>query len=822
MSSQNGFSQTVVGGIQDVSALLPLLGTEQCEKHVGSALDRGFLYSAVTPISIFGSLGIVRASFNILVANFNIQRYRFLGAKKLDDGGFNPTGVVAPMIALDPKHSKRFLAESRLEAMLADEHIENVEDLTVSWGKGISWWNSMLVLFTLVIAATGLIPYISLIRHSDHPNGEPLFPSGWGFPICRVLGSALCVTVAQFVIQLRILVLLKTRLLFTTVDRLAKEADIDVELQINGKFERRAGKELKQMWSSDLASEKCIWALERWFSTRAADDTESAENYDVLHQIYASQYKRQLESIHKFIPPWMNPLLSMFLVAGISLTIGGYIGCFYLIQHASNGPIGPLLWLILEATLSVIRMLVWALNPSWDDSKGVVFELQLASHPPLITCSKFQDDISADGVSAITRSNSFLEEVVAYTGPLPLFNADDVALYYIFTARGSNTPTNPDPLPQGMLYIIISDYKEQTSRILFRNGKHNSFSIYISSLEPVPGSTAINAKVDFSKDGITDSKSHFLTADSKFMDQLTAHYDEIISQLQMQKFNSNRKASFGLTWSMQRPQEEFEKTNPEDVGHAAPYLVADEKLYDSLTNEDSVYLRQGQVERRWTSLFKSLEEWTGIYIALYMKELLEDVPVDLVFKENESVTLVQKHEANEVEYLLIECRKYMEQFLWTTSKYWEGLLLENHEEMVQKVLEGTFTPVVNKDDASADDGPKQHGEEIRKAKLKVRLADERIRLFDKEARARADNRRNRLSAQASATEQRVQGRKYIDQVGGDILQIWKGLPEEIVGAPNESDIDKADDDRSSSSHSGSVNKSAGAAADVSVLTCSTY
>ncbi|KJA24975.1 hypothetical protein HYPSUDRAFT_135537, partial [Hypholoma sublateritium FD-334 SS-4] len=121
----SSFTGIITGGVQDLSALLPLLGTEQCENHVGSALDRGFLYSSVTPISIFGSLGIARASFNILIASINIQQYRFLGATKLNDGGFDARGVVVPMISLDPHRPKRFLVESRLETMLIDEHIEN-------------------------------------------------------------------------------------------------------------------------------------------------------------------------------------------------------------------------------------------------------------------------------------------------------------------------------------------------------------------------------------------------------------------------------------------------------------------------------------------------------------------------------------------------------------------------------------------------------------------------------------------------------------------------------------------------------------------------
>ncbi|KAF9004017.1 hypothetical protein BDQ17DRAFT_1206761, partial [Cyathus striatus] len=117
----------VAGGIQEVSALLPLLGTEQCEEHTGSALCGGFCYVSITPISVFGSLGIVKSGFNVLVASISLQSLRFLGAEKLADGGFKPKGDVAPMIALDPKNPHRFLAESRLEKLLEDEHIENAE-----------------------------------------------------------------------------------------------------------------------------------------------------------------------------------------------------------------------------------------------------------------------------------------------------------------------------------------------------------------------------------------------------------------------------------------------------------------------------------------------------------------------------------------------------------------------------------------------------------------------------------------------------------------------------------------------------------------------
>lgn len=775
MASSN-FSGTITGGIQDISALLPLLGTEQCEKHVGSSLDRGFLYSSVTPISIFGSLGIVRAAFNILVASLSIPQYRLLGAKKLSDGGFTPNGIVAPVIAMDPAHPQRFLAESRLESMLADEHIENVEDLTVSSGTGIAWWNSLLVLFTVVIAAAGLIPYIVIIRHSHHSSGKFLFSSGWGFPICRVAGSVLCVNAAQFLMEIRILVLLKTRLLFLAVDRLAKEADIDLDSLINKECEGNTQDESAEVWGAELASEQCIWTLERWLrSSKNAGDPEKVNNfnYEVIKGTFVSERKRQLKSINDVIPPWMSHFLCFVLLIGIILSVGGYIGCFYLIQHSTNDSFGPLAWLILEALLSVIRIIVWAVNPAWDDSRGIVFHLQLASHAPLITCDKFQDDIEEDGVSPVTRANNFLEDVVAYTGPLPLFIVDDVALYYILTAaKGANVPRNSGLLPRAMLYIVISAYKEQTSRILVKKGgEDNSFSIYISKLEPIPGSTAINVEVDFSDAGLTQPKTHFFTANARFMDQLKSHYSEILAKLRQQTTNAARKASFGKSWAMQQSLRGKKQSNAENTTRSSP---ADDSHLISLTDEDLIYLFHGQVQRRWRFMVRRLEEWIELYTALYAQELLEDVPINRAFKETKPLDIIDMYEVNEAEYLLIECHTYMDSLLMATAAQWSGFMRVRHDEMIDTVLLGSFTQL--HDDAARSthsNSNERHGEGIRRGQLRSRLENERQDLFDAEARLRTDNRCSRLCKQSDATEKRIRARDYNDPMGEQIIAIWK-------------------------------------------------
>ena len=85
--TSSSFGGTLTAGIQDISALLPLLGTEQCEDHVSSALTKGYLYASATPMSIFGSLGMARAGFKTLLASINVPKFGFVGAERLSRAG---------------------------------------------------------------------------------------------------------------------------------------------------------------------------------------------------------------------------------------------------------------------------------------------------------------------------------------------------------------------------------------------------------------------------------------------------------------------------------------------------------------------------------------------------------------------------------------------------------------------------------------------------------------------------------------------------------------------------------------------------------------
>ncbi|KAF8799326.1 hypothetical protein BYT27DRAFT_7005807, partial [Phlegmacium glaucopus] len=125
MSSSGGIGSTLTGGIQDIAALLPLLGTEQCEIHVSSALTRGYLYAAATPMSIFGSLGMVRAGFKTLVACFSFGDIE--GAKILGNMGFEPQGENLSLIMVDTSkggNQGRYIIETRMDELIEKLNID--------------------------------------------------------------------------------------------------------------------------------------------------------------------------------------------------------------------------------------------------------------------------------------------------------------------------------------------------------------------------------------------------------------------------------------------------------------------------------------------------------------------------------------------------------------------------------------------------------------------------------------------------------------------------------------------------------------------------
>ncbi|KAF8168963.1 hypothetical protein K438DRAFT_1514512, partial [Mycena galopus ATCC 62051] len=116
------FGSTLTSGIQDISAFLPILGTEKCERHVGRALEGGYLYAAATPLSLFGCLGIVKAAVSILIAS--VSSPSFHGAKHLANAGFALEGSTATLIGVgEGGVSGEYKAKRLFDALLREAEI---------------------------------------------------------------------------------------------------------------------------------------------------------------------------------------------------------------------------------------------------------------------------------------------------------------------------------------------------------------------------------------------------------------------------------------------------------------------------------------------------------------------------------------------------------------------------------------------------------------------------------------------------------------------------------------------------------------------------
>ncbi|KAJ7473404.1 hypothetical protein FB451DRAFT_292171 [Mycena latifolia] len=175
---------------------------------------RGFLYAAATPLSMFGSLGIVKASTSILVASISP---RF--AQMLADSGFQLEGSVAAMIGAplskrdalkrrtartqnsepekdENKHISPSIASQKFQELLEEQHIDKSQ---VRLKFDYRTWNWQLCISTALLACLSISPYVRIIM-SDHPSKG--FPT-WVPPLLRIVGSAVSVGVAQMIIQIR-------------------------------------------------------------------------------------------------------------------------------------------------------------------------------------------------------------------------------------------------------------------------------------------------------------------------------------------------------------------------------------------------------------------------------------------------------------------------------------------------------------------------------------------------------------------------------------------------------------------------------------------
>ena len=203
-SGGRGIGSTLTGGIQDIAAILPLLGTEQCSIHVSSALTRGYLYAASAPMSIFGSLGVVSAGFKTMIACISYRGIE--GAEFLGNMGFEPQGENLSLIMVEGgkgENKKRYIIENRIDALIDELNIDKNRITGVSH-KSVAW-NVKMMATTALLCALSVTPYIYINLRSNNLDLKKSLL--WAFPILRSTGGFITATHIQLLIQRRITII---------------------------------------------------------------------------------------------------------------------------------------------------------------------------------------------------------------------------------------------------------------------------------------------------------------------------------------------------------------------------------------------------------------------------------------------------------------------------------------------------------------------------------------------------------------------------------------------------------------------------------------
>uniref|UniRef100_A0A8H8CK45 Peptidase C14 caspase domain-containing protein n=1 Tax=Psilocybe cubensis TaxID=181762 RepID=A0A8H8CK45_PSICU len=379
-----------ISGIQNVSGLLPLLGTEQCEEHVTSTLDRGFLYAAGAPMSMFGSLGIIKAGF--IAFWISIDKSPLHGPRLLKNAGFSSKGVLGKLAYAMDTNDSICVAENDIRSILQYYPSIEVRVNILCW----RWirWNLLLSFCTVLLGSLGLLSFVDIIK-SDIARRP--FSQNWMYPVLRVYGSVVVSIVIQLVIQLRILVVVHDRIRFHAMN---------IWFQRNGRLpphtwnpESRAAESLSGTRHDILAGNRSKTANQPSVGVSSSDNASLNSNTvpdsaASLEEVYWKGLEETVGATWSFssfdkdllvtskrtvlskiinrvsVPTLLLGACRILLLGGICAAGIGYVGCFGLIQSKAsnlNDTRGPGIWLAVEAALCVVRLAVWASNPLFDD-----------------------------------------------------------------------------------------------------------------------------------------------------------------------------------------------------------------------------------------------------------------------------------------------------------------------------------------------------------------------------------------------------------------------------------------------------------------------
>jgi hypothetical protein len=224
-------------------------------------------------------------------------------------------------------------------------------------------------------------------------------------------------------------------------------------------------------------------------------------------------------------------LLLCLLLIGLVASGVGYVGCFSVVQNSTSN-IGPGSWLGLEVGLSVMRLAIWAWNPTKYNAPPleIILELDKYEHKPLPTCNKDNEDILKYKMLPLTRARDFLKIITSFAGLVEPFSNPDLSLYYTLTRKRPYKNRDRDDEPENAVYhklgkstlfITVFDHKECTTRVYTRD---NDIDIFYSTESDAPlvdfGHFVLEVEIDVE----IDPKGDPVSSDINNLDSLRKHH----------------------------------------------------------------------------------------------------------------------------------------------------------------------------------------------------------------------------------------------------------------------------------------------------------
>ncbi|KAG5222993.1 hypothetical protein IMY05_C1869000100 [Salix suchowensis] len=190
-----------------------------------------------------------------------------------------------------------------------------------------------------------------------------------------------------------------------------------------------------------------------------------------------------------------------------------------------------LIWLGVEIALSLLRMLIWSLNPLFDEHTDLTFKLELEANNP---CQHVIN--SANGVIPLARSHEFLGQITSFVGLLEPFESvgDGVALYYTMSALRETTTKRQRNRGARQHDNVKSDSEDNVGRLCAR----------------------LRGKVSMASNHITNNKP--------FVKKLDEHCASIFRKLNKRATDPTRHTEIKRTWALTEPRKEPETKRESD------------------------------------------------------------------------------------------------------------------------------------------------------------------------------------------------------------------------------------------------------------------